>query len=30
MYVDIQRTEEATVENKWQANLGFRWEFQGK
>ncbi|WP_294656100.1 autotransporter outer membrane beta-barrel domain-containing protein [uncultured Fusobacterium sp.] len=27
MYVDIQRTEEATVENKWQANLGFRWEF---
>lgn len=23
MYVDIQRTEEATVENKWQANLGF-------
>lgn len=27
MYVDIQRTEEVTVENKWQANLGFRWEF---
>ena len=27
MYVDIQRTEEATVENKWQTNLGFRWEF---
>ena len=23
MYVDIQRKEEATVENKWQANLGF-------
>ena len=27
VYVDIQKTGEATVDNKWQANLGFRYEF---
>ena len=27
IYVDIQKTGEATVDNKWQANLGFRYEF---
>ena len=27
VYVDVQKTGEATVDNKWQANLGFRYEF---
>ena len=27
VYVDIQKTGEATVDNKWQGNLGFRYEF---
>ena len=27
VYVDIQKTGETTVDNKWQANLGFRYEF---
>ena len=27
VYVDVQRTGEAEVDNKWQANLGFRYEF---
>ena len=27
VYVDVQKTEEATVDNKWQGNLGFRYEF---
>ena len=27
VYIDVQKTGEATVDNKWQANLGFRYEF---
>lgn len=27
VYVDVQKTGEAQVDNKWQANLGFRYEF---
>ena len=27
VYVDVQKTGEATVDNKWQGNLGFRYEF---
>lgn len=27
VYLDLQKTGEATVDTKWQANLGFRWEF---
>ncbi len=27
VYIDVQKTGEATVDTKWQANLGFRYEF---
>ncbi len=27
VYADVERTEDSTVDTKWQGNLGFRYEF---
>ena len=27
IYADVEKTEDSTIDTKWQANLGFRYEF---